>query len=602
MTLFTTVRGVLERCITAALATMVVLGSLAMPSATLADTPTPPPTASLTQSAVTLSATNLETVAVTGQFSGFVAPYHYVFAMHGTAAASGDDSVPSVTVNLVNNCSITTQSVSVTITDANNQTATANATLDHSLCPPPPTANHAADHVIAGPTITSASFVDRLRAVNSPAYSSGSAIYTELVGNGVNPSFALGVFQAESSSGTKGYAVTTLNWGNMLYHSWQATYGAVPYAPGNGYTYARFPSWIDGVRAYAYLVGMYDGSGYVTVSEASAHWLGSVEGSARHLTYLGNITKVMTLLPDDAVPKMTGLAAPAKAPASFVATWTATDNLGVVGYQVRTRLGSGAWSATQDLPTAAGTFALSSGAWTIGVRATDAAGNWSSWRQLAVNVDAGVPVVTHLSAPTIVRSVDRSFVASFAATDNIGVTGYLIRTRHGAAGAWSAVMSQTGRTRTFNRLSVGTWYVDVAARDAAGNISPWREVRVVVPTDDRMFHFSHGTTRVRARGDVKGTETTTNRPGATMTVTFSGTALYIVGTSGVSNGKFRVTIDGVSSIVDEGRFGSHRATSTHRGVLVFSASLAAGPHTLVITNLGTMGRPTISIDAIGWSD
>ncbi|HTC85420.1 MAG TPA: hypothetical protein VK656_01865, partial [Candidatus Acidoferrum sp.] len=339
MTLFTTVRGVLERCITAALATMVVLGSLAMPSATLADTPTPPPTASLTQSAVTLSATNLETVAVTGQFSGFVAPYHYVFAMHGTAAASGDDSVPSVTVNLVNNCSITTQSVSVTITDANNQTATANATLDHSLCPPPPTANHAADHVIAGPTITSASFVDRLRAVNSPAYSSGSAIYTELVGNGVNPSFALGVFQAESSSGTKGYAVSTLNWGNMLYHSWQATYGAVPYAPGNGYTYARFPSWIDGVRAYAYLVGMYDGSGYVTVSEASAHWLGSVEGSARHLTYLGNITKVMTLLPDDAVPKMTGLVAPAKAPASFVATWTATDNLGVVGYQVRTRLG-----------------------------------------------------------------------------------------------------------------------------------------------------------------------------------------------------------------------------------------------------------------------
>ena len=579
---------------------MVVLGSVAMPPAALADTPAP--TASITQSPVSIDASNLETVAVTANLAGFVAPYHYVFAVRGTTAASGDDSAPAVTVNLVNNCSVTTQSVSVTIIDANSQSAVANATLDHSLCPPPPTANHAADRVLAGPTITSASFVDRLHAVSSPTYPSGAAIYAELVGQGVNPAFALGVFQAESSSGTKGYAVTTLNWGNMLYRSWQDAYGAVPYAPGNGYTYARFPSWIAGVRAYAHLVNVYDASGYVTVSEASAHWLGSVEGSARHLTYLGNITKVMTLLPDDAVPKMTGLAAPAKAPATFTATWTATDNLGVTGYQVRTRKGTGAWSAAQDSAGASFTFALPSGAWTIGVRATDAAGNWSTWRQVAVSVDAGVPVVTRLSVPTVVRTVDRSFVATFAASDNIAVTRYLVRTRKGATGAWSAVSSQTGRTKTFARLSVGTWYVDVAARDAAGNVSPWREVRVVVPVDDRLFSFNHGMVRSRAATDVKGTETTTNRRNARMTVKFSGTVFYLIGTTGVSKGKMRITIDGVSTTVDEGRYGKHRSTATHHRVLLFSKSLAAGPHTVVITNLGTRGRPTISIDAIGWRD
>ena len=129
----------------------------------------------------------------------------------------------------------------MTITDAAGLTGTSSTTLDHSLCPPPPTANHAADHVMAGPTLTQASFVDRLRAVDSPAYPTGAAIYDTLVATGVNPAFALGLYHAESSSGTKGYAVTTLNWGNMLYHSWQDAYGAVPYAPGNGYTYARVP-------------------------------------------------------------------------------------------------------------------------------------------------------------------------------------------------------------------------------------------------------------------------------------------------------------------------------------------------------------------------
>ena len=208
-----------------------------------------PLSATIQQVAVSLdTATNKETVRVTGRTAGFVAPYHYAFAVRGATVASGVASASTVTVNLLDNCSTTTQSVTFTVTDALGLTVTAATTLDHSLCPAPPAANHAGDLVMAGPTITSASFVDRLRAVGSPAFASGAAIFAALLVDGINPSFALGVFQAESSSGTRGYAVTTLNWGNMLYHSWQAAYGAVPYAPGNGYTYARFPTWLASVR------------------------------------------------------------------------------------------------------------------------------------------------------------------------------------------------------------------------------------------------------------------------------------------------------------------------------------------------------------------
>jgi hypothetical protein len=592
--------GIPARFLSAALVALIAAGSLAIPQRALAAGE--PITATISQSPVSISSTNLETVAVTGHFTGFVAPYQYVFSVRGVAVTSGDDSLPDLTKPLVNNCSITTQSVSVTITDAGGLTATASAILDHSLCPPPPSVNHAADRVLAGPTLTKASFIDRLRAVSSPAYASGSAIYDELIRTGVNPAFSLGLYQAESSSGTKGYAVTTLNWGNMLYHSWQTAYGAVPYAPGNGYTYAKFPSWLAGVRAFAHLVGLYDAAGYVTVSEASAHWLGTLEGSTRHLRYLKNITAVMTLLPDDAVPKMTGLVAPTHARGTFTASWSAKDNLGVTGYQIHAKRGTAPWTPAEIQVGRSKTFTLASGTWIIAVRATDAAANWSPWRTVTVVVDADAPVVTRLSAPSVVRSVDGSFVATFAASDNVGVTRYYVRTKKGATGTWSAVSTQTGRSKVFANLSAGTWYVAVSARDAIGNVAAWRETRVVVPRDDRSFQFNRGTIRHRDAADFRGTDTSTSRTGATMTVKFTGDRFYLVGTTGVAKGRMRVTIDGVSVTIDEGRYAGHRATGTHHLVLLSSKWLAAGPHTVVITNLGTSGRPTITVDAIGWRD
>ena len=585
-----------RRFLSAALLTLVALGSLAVPASTAAAGPI---TVTITQVAVSISSTNIESVDVTGHFSGFTAPYHYVISVRGVAKASGNATAAVLTKRLANNCSITTQSVTITITDAVGVVGTTSATLNRSLCPAPPTANHAADHILAGPTITRASFIDRLRAVNSPAYSSGSSIYTELLAQGVNPAFALGLFHAESGSGTKGYARTTLNWGNMLYHSWQDVYGAVPYAPGNGYTYARFPNWLAGVRAFAHLVVLYDGAGYVTVSQASAHWLGTYEGSTRHLTYLRNITNVMTLLPDDAVPKMTGLSAPAKVPGRFQIHFSAKDNLGVTGFQVRTRRGTHSWSAPMPMPPA-GVLSLASGSYRIGVRATDAAGNWSAWRYIDVVVDASVPVMRELSAPLLVRSTDGSFTVTFRATDNKAVTRYLIKTRKGATGTWSAVSTQAGRSRTFTTLGAGTWYIAVAARDAIGNVTPWKIATVVVPRDDRAFQFDLGTVRRHNAADFRGTDTSTSRAGAKMTVQFTGDRLYLIGTTGIGKGKMRVTIDGVSTIVDSGRYAGRPETTTHHRVLLLSKWLSAGAHTLVITNLATAGRPVITIDAIGW--
>jgi hypothetical protein len=142
--------------------------------------------------------------------------------------------------------------------------------------------------------------------------------------------------------------------------------------------------------------------------------------------------------------------------------------------------------------------------------------------------------------------------------------------------------------------------VEVTARDAVGNAAPWRLLKIMVPRDDRSYAFSSGTIRSRGSADIRGTTTSTSHAGARMTVKFSGDHFYLVGTTGVSKGKMRITIDGVSVTIDEGRYGASRATSTHHRVLLYSKALAAGAHTVVITNLGTAGRPTITIDAVGW--
>ena len=565
--------------------------------------PPPPLSVAIGQSAQSHDpATNKAQVAVTIHAPAAVTPWSYTLAVRGTTVASGTSSEPTTTITVTNDCSITTVSVTADVSDAAGSTGAAAGTLDRSLCPPPPSFPYARDRIIAGPTLTEASFVDRLRAVGSPALPEGRDIYRTLVAGGVNPAFALGTFHAESHSGTRGYAVVTKNWGNILYYSWEIPYGATPYAPGNGYTYAKYPTWLHSVRAYVDLLRRYHNGGWRTVSSASAHWLGTVEGSDRHLRYLNNITRTMALLPDDAVPVMTALSVPSASRAAVKVSWSAKDNLGVTGYQVRAKRGSAPWSPTESTTARSRTLTLTSGTWTIAVRATDAAGNWSKWRYDTVRVDAAAPTMTGLRVgQTVVRSVDGRVGATWAATDNVGVARYQWRTRRSPHGTPSAATTTTRRSVTL-RPAAGTWIVEVRAGDAVGNWSSWRAARTIVPRDDRAFSFSEGTTRRTDASAYRGTLTTTAVAGATITTsTADGNGVFVVGSVGPRYGKLEVTVDGVTTVVDTGLHGGQRATSVQYRVLLFSQRLDPGPHTVTIRNLATTGRPTIVIDGIAIS-
>jgi hypothetical protein len=344
----------------------------------------------LSQSVVSYdAATNRSVVSVTVIPSGGAAPWTWIVAVRGSVVASGATSDPTVTTTVTNDCSITTMSVTTLVTDGLGRSSGAAAILDPSSCPPPPAHAYAGDRILARPTLNKASFVDRLRAVGSPTLAAGPAIYRRLVRSGVNPGFALGTFHAESESGTRGYAVITKNWANILYYPWTKQYGATRYAPGNGYTYAKFPTWRAGVRAYTALLARYWRHGYRSVNTVSARWLGTHVGSKRHLRYLTNIVEAMRILPDDARPVMTRLAVPSSSPAPVSVAWRATDNRGVTGYQLRHRRGSHPWSARTNMTSRTTALTLAPGTWTIAVRAKDAAGNWSAWRKDTVRVTSG---------------------------------------------------------------------------------------------------------------------------------------------------------------------------------------------------------------------
>jgi subtilisin family serine protease len=221
----------------------------------------------------------------------------------------------------------------------------------------------------------------------------------------------------------------------------------------------------------------------------------------------------------------------------------------------------------------------------------------------AVNLpppDVIAPVMTGLTAPSIVRSTTRAFNASWTATDNLAVIGFEIKMRNGATGTWSPITSQSGTTRTFTGLAAGSWYIAVRALDAVGHRSAWRQVLAMVPRDGRAWGFSSGSVKRLGPAYIKGTDTTTSRFGARMTIRFTGSAFYLIGTSAVRHGRLRVTIDGRSWIVDEGTLRGARATRTTYRVVVFAKALARRPHVAVITCLGTRGRPTIDIDAVAW--
>jgi chitodextrinase len=165
----------------------------------------------------------------------------------------------------------------------------------------------------------------------------------------------------------------------------------------------------------------------------------------------------------------TGLTGAAVGSTGANLSWSAsTDNVGVTGYIVRR---NGVQVATPATTSFADTGLSAATTYSYAVAARDAAGNISP-NSTSVSITTASPADT--TPPTTPTGLTGAAAGSTganlswsASTDNVGVTGYIVR-RNG-------VQVATPSTTSFadTGLSAATTYsYTVAARDAAGNISP----------------------------------------------------------------------------------------------------------------------------------
>src|SRR5947209_2365914 len=165
----------------------------------------------------------------------------------------------------------------------------------------------------------------------------------------------------------------------------------------------------------------------------------------------------------------TGLMAAAAGSTGANLSWSAsTDNVGVTGYIVRR---NGVQVATPATTSFADTGLSAATTYSYTVAARDAAGNTSPDSASVSITIASVADTTPPSTPTgLTAAVAGSNGANLswsASTDNVGVTGYIVR-RNGVQ-----VATPTPTRFADTGLSAATTYsYTVAARDAAGNTSP----------------------------------------------------------------------------------------------------------------------------------
>ena len=219
----------------------------------------------------------------------------------------------------------------------------------------------------------------------------------------------------------------------------------------------------------------------VSPSTSYSYRVRATDAAGNLSTYSNTAT---ALTPDTTPPSQPGtLTATAVSGGEIDLSWGAsTDNVGVTGYQVERCQGASCTSFAQIATPTATTYKDTTVAvgtsYSYRVRATDAAGNLSTYSNTASATtqtpDTSPPTQpgTLTATPVSGGEIDLSWGAS---TDNVGVTGYQVERCQGTnCTSFAQIASPTGTTYKDTSVSASTNYgYRVRATDAAGNLGPY---------------------------------------------------------------------------------------------------------------------------------
>jgi len=310
-------------------------------------------------------------------------------------------------------------------------------------------------------------------------------------------------YKASGNSGTHvanlwtstGTRLATATFANESASGWQQVSFATPVAITANTVYVA--SYHTNTGHYSDDQSYFAGKG---VDSAPLHALADGASGANGLYAYGSTSKfpqtgwnssnywvdvVFAAAPGDvSPPTVTAFVIPASATTLTVpiTSLTATDDVAVTGYLVNE-------SSSTPAPAAAGwsaatptsyTFA-STGAKTLYAWAKDAAGNVSASRSATVTVttsDTTRPTVTAFVIPASATTLTVP-ITTFTATDNVAVTGFLVKTSStnptASASGWVAT-----RPTSYTFPSTGTKTLYAWAKDAAGNVSTRKSDSVTI--------------------------------------------------------------------------------------------------------------------------
>lgn len=151
------------------------------------------------------------------------------------------------------------------------------------------------------PRISQAQFVRVLQQAQSPCAPIGAECYNIICSYGLDPAVALGFFAHESTFGTRGVAVETLNWGNVRTPvNVERTTGTHPR------NFAIFRSWQDGLRDWCERINVryIEQKGLDTVAKAIPVYAPSSDGNNVQ-RYIERVTELVNqwIAEDNAQPQ-----------------------------------------------------------------------------------------------------------------------------------------------------------------------------------------------------------------------------------------------------------------------------------------------------------
>ncbi len=250
------------------------------------------------------------------------------------------------------------------------------------------------------------------------------------------------------------------------------------------------------------------------------------------------------------------------------------------------------------------TTAVADGSHTLGVAATDRAGN-SAFTARVVIVDNTPPTVQIIGGPTgTVQGTSAPF--TFTGADNLTPVGSLQFAWRLDGGAWSAFALDT--TATLTGLAPGNHLFEVKARDLAGNESLAAQrsftvsaLRVTITDPGDGSRMSPGLVLVRGIVDAGGVEvgvTVNGFPGVVLDGAFAG--LVPVTSATGSLVAVATTIDGASASQSIGITVSGTAQATE---LLATPAIGVAPLTVTLTlSGGAVGEVSLDVDGEGVVD